>query len=144
MARLYWTQALSLLTALTEPEEPIWTWRQTGEATTILTREQIDSLERLYALRKREEVVDFLSDHPFLVPLLQDADGQIETYFGSYSQLILEVVTDPEAVEDRELVLFIQTELPPAEALDSLHRLDRHWWLEASRVSRGKLCIHVE
>jgi len=88
--------------------------------------------------------VDFLSHHPCLVALLQEARGQIETCFDSYRQMILEVVTDPEAVDDRELVLFIQTDLPPAEALDSLHRLDKHWWLEASRASRGNLCIHVE
>lgn len=142
--RSYWTPALSPLTALTEPDELIGTWQQAGEATTILTAQQIDSLERLYAFRRREEVVNFLSDNPFLAPLLQDARPQIETYFRSYTQLILEVVTDPEAVDDRELVLFIQTDLPPEEALASLDQLDDNWWLEASRASRGKLCIHVE
>jgi hypothetical protein len=143
-AKEYSTQALSLLTALTEREGVIPGWRQIGQATSLLTGEQVDWLERFYVLRRREEVVDFLSDHPFLLALLQDAQGQIETHFRSYSQLILEVVTDPEALDDRELVLFIQTELGPEEALASLDRLDENWWFDASRVSRGMLCIDVE
>ncbi len=136
--------ALVLLTALTEPQEAFRTWRQVGEATTIVTEQQIDSLECLYALRRRDEVVDFLSQHPFLVALLHEAHGKIQTYFHSYRQLILEVVTDPEGADDRQLVLFIQTDVRPEEALDGLDRLDKGWWLKASRTSGGKLCIHVE
>ena len=120
------------------------TWQQVGGATSILTQQDVDSLDRLYAFRRRDEVISFLSDHPFLVELLQEAHGEIQIYFNSYLQMTLEVVADPEAIDDRELVLFIHTELPPVEALASLHRLDEDWWLDASDASRGKLCIHVE
>jgi len=107
-------------------------------------RQQNHSLERLYAFRRWEEVVDFLSDYPFLVGFLEEAYGEIQTYFPTCRQLSLEVLTDPEAIDDRQLVLFIETDLPPEKALASLHELDDKWWLEASRTSRGKLCIHVE
>lgn len=128
----------------TQEQEITRTWQQVGGATSILTEQDIDSLERLYALRRRDEVIAFLSDHPFLVALLEEAHSEIQIYFNSYLQMTLEVVADPEAIDDRELVLFIQTELPPVEALASLDRLDEDWWLEASDASRGKLCIHVE
>ncbi len=144
MAQLHRTEAPSFLTALTEPEELIRTWRQPGEATSIVTRKQIDSLERLYAFRRWQEVVQFLSEHPFLVALLQEAQREIETHFPAHRQLSLEVLTDPEAIDDRQLVLFIGTDLAPDEALAALHLFDKQWWFEASRASRGKLCIHVE
>jgi hypothetical protein len=58
--------------------------------------------------------------------------------------VFLEVVTDPEAIDDRQLVAFIRTDLDPMGALASLDQFDRSWWLEASHRSRGKMCIHLE
>ena len=143
-ASAYSRQALSLFTALSELDRDNQRWTQLGAATSILTPQQVDSVERLYAFRRRDEVISFLSDHPFLVELLHEAHAKIQIYFDSYLPMILEVVADPEAIDDRELVLFIQTDLPPVEALASLDRLDEDWWLVASDASRGKLCIHVE
>jgi hypothetical protein len=74
---------------------------------------------------------------------LVEAYDNIEAFFPS-AELILEVVTDPEAKRDKELVVFIHTSLTPDEALDKLERLDRNWWLDASLDAGGKLCIHLE
>jgi len=71
-----------------------------------------------------------------------EAYGKIREYFPS-AKLILEVVADPEADKEKELVIFIRTNLPPDEALDRLELLDRNWWLDASLDSGEKLCIHV-
>ncbi len=104
----------------------------------------IKPFERLYAFRKPEEVGQFLEAYPFLTPLLREAHDKIDDYFGPQTAVALEVVTDPEAMDDRELFAFIQTSLPSQEALDRLERLDQDWWLDASDRSEGRLCIHVE
>ena len=104
---------------------------------------ELTLLNRIYTVRKPPEVSDFLSDNVYLVPLLVEAYGKIREYFPS-AKLILEVVADPEANKEKELVIFIRTNLPPDEALDRLELLDRNWWLDASLDSGEKLCIHVE
>jgi len=104
---------------------------------------ELTLLNRIYTFRKPSEVSDFLSDNVYLVPLLVEAYGKIREYFPS-AKLILEVVADPEADKEKELVIFIRTNLPPDEALDRLELLDRNWWLDASLDSDEKLCIHVE
>jgi len=104
---------------------------------------ELTLLNRIYTFRKPSEVSDFLSDNVYLVPLLVEAYGKIREYFPS-AKLILEVVADPEADKEKELVIFICTNLPPDEALDRLELLDRNWWLDASLDSSEKLCIHVE
>jgi hypothetical protein len=78
------------------------------------------------------------------MPLLLEAYGKVETYFGSDPSVVLEVVTDPDAIDDRQLVAFIQTGRGPEDALTRLDRLDTEWWLEASHKSENKLCIHLE
>ncbi len=104
----------------------------------------IKSFERLYAFRRPEEVRQFLEAYPFLVALLRETRDKIGDYFGPQTAVTLEVVTDPEAIDDRELFAFIQTSLPSHEALDKLERLDQEWWLDAADRSEGKLCTHVE
>ena len=105
---------------------------------------EMRSLERLYQFRRREEVLQYLADHRFLDPLLRETHGKIAEYFGPSPEVILEVVTDPEAEDDRELFAFIRTDLPPEEALRRLERLDQEWWLGEADQAEGKLCIHVE
>jgi hypothetical protein len=131
-------------TALQELLEPIQIWQQAGTSTVYIPRIEIRLLERLYIFREPKEVSRFLEDNPFLILLLLEAYGQIERYFGPYPQVFLEVVTDPEAPDDRELFALIYTGLTPDEALDGLDRFDRNWWLDASQTAQGKLCIDVE
>lgn len=104
---------------------------------------QSSDLSKIYTFRKPSEVSEFLRDNHFLISLLVEAYDNIEAFFPS-AELILEVVTDPEAKRDKELVVFIHTSLTPDEALDKLERLDRNWWLDASLDAGGKLCIHLE
>lgn len=109
----------------------------------VTTEPTLQSLEQLYTFRRPEEVIEFLQAHPSLVPLLEEAHGKIAEFFGSF-EIVLEVVTDPEAIDDHELFAFIRTTLPPDEALSKLNRLDQEWWLDAADRAEGKLCIHVE
>ena len=103
-----------------------------------------EALEKLYTHRRPMEVKGFIKAYPFLVPLLVEAYDKIGEYFGSNPEIVLEVVTDPEGFDDRQLVAFIQGLANPDEALAKLGAFDKGWWLEASHKSRGKLCIHLE
>jgi hypothetical protein len=102
------------------------------------------TLEKLYFFRRPSEVKEFLEASPFLKPLLVEAYERIGNCFGPKPEVVLEVVTDPEADDDRQLFAFIQTSLPSEQALDKLDRLDDDWWLDAADRSEGKLCLHVE
>lgn len=101
----------------------------------------LQSLGQLYTFRRPEEVFGFLQAHPFLVPLLVEACGKIAEYFGPSPEIILEVVTDPEAENDRELFALVRTGLSPDEALSRLGRLDQEWWLDAS--SQGCCLLNI-
>jgi hypothetical protein len=103
-----------------------------------------EALEKLYNFRRPVEVKGFLAAPPFLVPLLGEAHDKIGEYFGPHPKVVLEVVTDPEADDDRRLFVFNQTSPPPDETLDRLDRLDDDWWLDAGDRGEGKFCLDVE
>jgi len=65
-----------------------------------------EALEKLYTYRRPMEVKGFIKAYPFLVPLLVEAHDKIGEYFGPQSEVVLEVVTDPEADDERELFAF--------------------------------------
>ena len=113
-------------------------------ATARNTEPSIKTIEQFYAFRRPLEVSEFLEAHPFLLPLLVEAYDKIVECFGPHPEVILEVVTDPEAMDGRSLFAFIQTSLSPEEALSKLDRLDQEWWLDSSARSENSLCIHVE
>jgi hypothetical protein len=72
------------------------------------------------------------------------ADEEVRRIFGATPRLILKVVADPEAQEDRELFLLIRTDLQPKEARALLKRLRREWWLDAMLDAKGEMGIGLE
>lgn len=130
--------------ALSEPLEKELIWRESGASIVRFWDREVQMLEELYVFRKRMEVLRFLDVHPFLVLLLLEAYTKIGKHFGPYPQVFLEVVSDPEATDDRKLFAFIGTRLSPDEALDSLERFDEEWWLGTLDEAQGELCIDIE
>ncbi len=110
----------------------------------VVEEKNIRTLQQRYTFRNPQQVSSFLQAHSFLVPLLFEASSHIEQHFRSNQQVFLQVVTDPEAADDRELFIFIGTNLQPDDALDKLDLLDDEWWLDAMDRSKGDLCIDVE
>ena len=110
----------------------------------IARQPQADRLEEIYTFRRPPEVAEFLGENPFLVPVLFEAYPEIEKYFGRTAPVFLEVVTDPEAADDRELYALIGTRLSPEEALERLGQFDKDWWLRTLDRAQCKLCIHIE
>ena len=101
------------------------------------------NIENLYILREANEVTSFLEENPFLIPLLQEARVHIKRYFPD-SDVVLEVLTDPEIMGEKDLVAFIVVEMDVDEACDILDRLDDEWWLDASDRAEDLLCIALE
>jgi hypothetical protein len=58
--------------------------------------------------------------------------------------LALEVIADPDSMDDQQLVLFVVLQLTPAEAFAKLQRFDNEWWLDAMDEAQGHLCISLE
>lgn len=121
-------------------------FKQEGQPETLLTYPtlELETLERLYTLRKRPEVIKFLADNSFLFPLLHEVYEKIRDYFGESVEVVLEVFTDPEVEMHQELGVFIRTNLSPNEAITCLEQFDDKWWLDAPPNARKKLCIDVE
>ena len=129
----------------TSPEvAKVWQdWNNAG-ADTVVPNFTIQTLEQQYIFRDRAEVIGFLENHSFLIPLLLEAYSRIGLYFPEYPEVILEVVTDPEVPDDNQLVASIKTNLSPNEALEKLDSFDSKWWLQSMDRARGELCINVE
>ena len=86
------------------------------------------------------EVTSYLDEHAFPVPLLLEAGRIIPSYFPE-AGLLLEVATDPEVPDERQLVLSIAPCLAVPEALATLQRFDNDWWLDRLPDVRDKLAI---
>lgn len=126
------------------PIEVTRIWQETGAPTVRPFDFEPRSLERLYTFRRRAEVSWFIERHPFLVPVLLEAYSEIKNYFGLYSQVFLEVVSDPEVQGLVELFGYIVTRLTPEEAGKRLHRFDRDWFLNQLPHVKGLLNFDVE
>jgi hypothetical protein len=101
------------------------------------------SIENLYILRDANEVRGFLEENPFLIPLLQEAHIHIKKLFPN-SDVVLEVVTDPEIAGEKDLVAFIVVGENVEDASEMLDRLDEEWWLDALDRAQGQFHITLE
>lgn len=103
----------------------------------------IEALEQLYTFRGRTEVLQFLEQYPFLVPVLLEAPEKIRHYFPD-SQLFLEVVPDAEIIGWVLLVLSILINLDPYDAVDRLNQMDMNWWVHTPYEVRKNVCTLLE
>jgi hypothetical protein len=101
------------------------------------------NIDKLYIFREVNEITSFLEENPFLIPLLQEAYTHIKRHF-PLSDVVLEVVTDPEIMGQKDLVVFIVVEQKAEEASRALDRLDEEWWLDTLDRAEDKLHITLE
>jgi hypothetical protein len=102
--------------------------------------EEIRQLEKNYQIKNLPEVLEFIAQHPELLPVLQEAPAQIEVYFPGQG-LSLEVDYDPEIKDWVYLVISILTAGEAREVLDQLHRLDYEWALPLPITVKENLMI---
>ena len=105
-------------------------------------------LSPLYTSPNREQVRQFLESRPSALTLLQDAPAHVESVFGAGTLLRLEVRSDPEYPQRRELWAFIlagmQTPEKVMEAERNLRRLHDEWLIQLPRALSGSVYFDVE
>lgn len=144
------------------PDErcPTWSWNISSETGALIGKRAYapfltelfrvakvasvqDMLQGLgYAVRKPSQVTSLLLRDPYLTGIVAEAPSRILRCFPR-AGLILEVRNDPE-VTRQQLLIFIRTDLPPDDALDSLELLEDDWWLAVLPEVAGRLCINLE
>ncbi|MHA1116661.1 MAG: hypothetical protein ACTSPJ_10880, partial [Candidatus Heimdallarchaeaceae archaeon] len=85
----------------------------------------------------------YLIQNSYLIPLLFQIPNEIENFFPS-SKLFLELETDPEENSKPELFVYIRTKLSPDEAIKRLDEFDNTWFLNASVLYGGNICVNLE
>ena len=104
----------------------------------------MQSLSKIYDFRRENEVKSFLDNNSYLHSLLVDAHEAIQNHFGLNAHVALEVFHDPEADDESELFVLIQTKLPVDEARRRRAQFDEEWWLGKSSQARCRLNIDLE
>ena len=103
---------------------------------------QINELKEKYEFIEEKEVFDFLLENHFLIALIKSAYYTITDYF-PVSKLILNMYKNPEDIKEKQLIIYIKTNLPIEEALDTLFIIDKNWWITIAPLTKNKLCIDV-
>jgi hypothetical protein len=107
------------------------------------TQVPLRELEQLYTLRKPQEVINFIGENAFLIPLLKNAPEQIRQYFPG-APLFLELFIDYDNLSYRNLTLWIGSKYSAIESNTRLDALIDNWWLDAILDGDYKLSINVE
>lgn len=105
--------------------------------------QHLEHLEMRYQLRERENVIGFLEQHAFLLPVLVELNAPIQRYFPG-AVCALEVFHDPDSPDHAQLLVAIGTPLPADEALNRLDELDANWWHANRQRTQRKLVIDTE
>src|SRR6478672_4894131 len=85
----------------------------------------------------------FLSQHPTLVPLVEEAKQAVQPYFPD-SPLVLEMFEDPEFGDPPKLHLVIVPTTDPLDAVSRYQRFQRAWWGTTAPRAQGRLAIVME
>ena len=117
--------------------------RSKSESRWPLAADTMKTLKTLYLFRDEAAVTSFLEKHSLLTPLLLQAHGKIEEFFGSCT-VVLESSVDPDDGNYEELWALIQTNLRAADAVRLLTKFDEEWWLDASVSSQELMNFNLE
>jgi hypothetical protein len=107
------------------------------------THVPVQELKQLYTLRKWDEVVSYIGENSFLIPLLKAAPKQIKTYFPNVP-LFLELFIDPDNLRDRYLIIWIGTQFSVDETLDKLYKLEESVWESIFVASNDKISFNIK
>ena len=110
----------------------------------IVSEARLNQLEDKYTLRQPAAVRHFLRIHPHLVNVLLEGYTHLQRHFGANSQVVLEIVSDPEVEKGDELFTYIHTSFPPDEAQAKLDKFDQDWFLDQLDHVAGKLNFDVQ
>ena len=104
----------------------------------------IEPLSKLYRFRERSAVAAFLEENSVLSDVLLEAHRRIQEHFGPDTDIVLEVIPDPEVGGEQDFVAHIKTSLSSEEAHRRLDLFDREWWLKQPGEVLSLLIIDIE
>src|SRR5687768_6693435 len=76
------------------------------------------------------EATTYLNQHPLLYPYIVESIAKIKAIFGSYIELELHLVKDPEDAAYRRLFGYIWVSASVDDAIDKLNQLDDEYILD--------------
>ena len=91
------------------------------------------------------DIINYLNDFSFLIPILYEANEKIKEHFPSVGKddLLVEMFVDPET-GDKRLFLNIIVDMEPQEALSKFNELRHDWWLNVLDKTQWKMGIDVD
>ena len=113
-----------------------------GTSTELQFQSDLIRLSKIYKLDGQNEIIEYLSNSKFLVPILFQAVTQINRWFPG-DELSLQVARDPE-YNHSQLVVSIRTAHDATLALEHLNHLDFDWWLKTPLAVRERTLISLE
>lgn len=100
------------------------------------------ALEAAFIFAKRQEALDFLAQHRWLVDLLFQAQAKLAEIFGAESPKLLDLYRDEEGSETLYCLLLAAGD--PIPLSEGLGRFDEEWWLVHCGEARGLLNFDIE
>jgi hypothetical protein len=83
-----------------------------------------------YAPSALQDVLNFVTRHPWLKPVIEEADEPLCAAFPGPVQLEIAVDRDPDIPNEEYLIVAVKTTLPPAQARTYLKAFDEAWLLD--------------
>jgi len=91
------------------------------------------------------EIIHFVYENWFLVPILKECPVQIRNIFGKNINLLLELFYDPEEeAENIELFIVVRPNMKLDEALSKFDLLLTNWFNSVQHKTKGLLNITIE
>jgi hypothetical protein len=96
-----------------------------------------------YTSAPHQQVLRFMQQHSWLVPILQEADRVLLTTFPANTRIMLAVAHDPESPDEEYLVYGIETAQPLADARACLQAFDDAWLLDSLERLQDKVLFRL-
>ena len=100
-------------------------------------------LKQQYQVADEERVFAFLRTHSQLLPILNEGRTAVSLFFGEETPVLLNVVRDPDLGEFEYLIAWVQTALPPAEAVDRLLEMGDAWFSTRLEIVGDRLNFNL-
>lgn len=111
----------------------------------VVYEARIAKLESIYTFRSPVDVKKFLIDNKRIFSVLWDARPVVEEFFGNNISISLEVVSDPEAANIKQLFGYINVaSFPPEEAFKRFNAFDEVWFLKQFDLTGGLFNFNLE
>lgn len=111
----------------------------------VVSEMRIAKLETIFNFRNPDEVKRFLREHKLIIPVLLNTRSIVEEFFGNEVPVALEVVIDPEALNNKQLFGYISTgSMPQDEAFERFNAFDESWFLKQYDLTDGLFNFNLE